>query len=136
MRRAGRRLLGLVGGAALLLGALIAWFVPVPARLVAGVMAFGSGVLISATSFDLIDEAQAVGGIVPTTLGALAGACAYVLANVLLARAAPGSASAPGPSSRPSRTSPARALRSRSVRSWTGSPNRWCSAWDWWPAAA
>ncbi|HVE24526.1 MAG TPA: hypothetical protein VNC22_03950, partial [Sporichthya sp.] len=48
---------GLLGGAALVLGAAVAWFVAVPARVVAAVMAFGAGVLISAVAFDLVEEA-------------------------------------------------------------------------------
>lgn len=77
---------GLVAGGALVLGALVAWFVPVPQRVVAGVMAFGAGVLISALSFDLVDEAEETGGLLPTVVGFLAGAVAYVAANVVLAR--------------------------------------------------
>lgn len=76
----------LVGGMALVLGALVAWFVAVPKRIVAGVMAFGAGVLISALAFDLVDEAESAGGMVPTVGGFLVGAFAYVGANVLLAR--------------------------------------------------
>jgi len=41
---------------ALVLSAAIAWFAPVPDRAIAMVMAFGSGVLISALSFELMDE--------------------------------------------------------------------------------
>ena len=77
---------GLLGGAALVVGAAIAWFVRVPPRVVAGVMAFGSGVLISALSFDLAQEAADTGGLVPTTLAFLAGALLYVAANLVLAR--------------------------------------------------
>ncbi|MFI5428219.1 ZIP family metal transporter [Aeromicrobium sp. UC242_57] len=77
---------GLLAGGALVLGALIAWLVRVPQPVVAGVMAFGSGVLISALSFDLIDEAERMGGLLPTVTGALGGAAAYVAANVFLAR--------------------------------------------------
>ena len=76
---------GLVAGSALVLGALIAWFVPVPKVVVAAVMAFGAGVLISALSFDLVDEAERIGGLVPTVVGFLAGASCYVVANVALA---------------------------------------------------
>jgi hypothetical protein len=42
---------GGLAGAALVLGAGVGFFARVPARLVAAVMAFGSGVLISALSF-------------------------------------------------------------------------------------
>ena len=48
---------GLVAGSALLLGAAAGYFARVPQRLIAAVMAFGGGVLISALSFDLMDEA-------------------------------------------------------------------------------
>ena len=77
---------GLLGGAALVVGASIAWFVRVPPRVVAGVMAFGSGVLISALAFDLAQEAADTGGLVPTTTAFLAGALLYVVANLVLAR--------------------------------------------------
>jgi len=77
---------GLLAGGALVLGATIAWVVDVPQRVVASVMAFGAGVLISALAFDLVDEAEATGGLTATALGFLGGATAYVLANVALAR--------------------------------------------------
>ena len=48
---------GLLSGSALVIGALIAWFAHVPQRVIAAVMAFGSGVLISALSFELMGEA-------------------------------------------------------------------------------
>ncbi|WP_370291195.1 ZIP family metal transporter [Nocardioides sp.] len=77
---------GLLAGGALVIGALIAWFVPVPRPLVSAVMAFGAGVLISALSFDLVDDAERGGGLLATTVGFLGGAIAYVGANVVLAR--------------------------------------------------
>lgn len=77
---------GLVGGVALVLGAAVAWWVRVPRRVVAGIMAFGAGVLISALAFDLVDEAQRVGGLGPTAGGFLGGAVVYVAINVVLAR--------------------------------------------------
>ena len=77
---------GLVGGAALVLGAAVAWLVRVPAKIVAGIMAFGAGVLISALAFELVDEAVREGGAVATAVGFLAGAIVYVAANALLDR--------------------------------------------------
>ncbi|MEU1207503.1 ZIP family zinc transporter [Nocardia sp. NPDC005825] len=77
---------GLLAGAALVMGAGLGYLVQVPAKLVATIMAFGSGVLLSAVSFELIDEAHARGGLVPTTVGALAGAVLYTGANSALAR--------------------------------------------------
>lgn len=77
---------GLVSGSALVVGALIGYFAQVPARLIAGIMAFGAGVLISALSFELIDEAYARGGIAATGAGFLGGAALYTFANWLLSR--------------------------------------------------
>lgn len=77
---------GLFAGAALVIGAAIAWVIQVPARGVGSVMAFGSGVLISAVAFELFDEAAHTGGLWPTVLGFGIGAAAYVLANLALAR--------------------------------------------------
>ncbi|WP_433346355.1 ZIP family metal transporter [Micromonospora sp. CA-111912] len=77
---------GLLAGSALLVGAALGWFVPVPRRVVASVMAFGAGVLLSAVSFELVAEAHELGGLLPTAIGAAGGALAYTGANVLLAR--------------------------------------------------
>jgi ZIP family zinc transporter len=77
---------GLLAGGALVVGALVAWFVHVPQKVIAGIMAFGAGVLISALAFDLVDEAETTGGLVPTIGGFLGGAAVYVAANVALAR--------------------------------------------------
>ena len=77
---------GLVSGSALLLGAAIGWFCDLPQRIVAAIMAFGSGVLISALSFDLMDEAWRHGGILPAALGFLGGASLFTIANLAVAR--------------------------------------------------
>lgn len=77
---------GLLGGLALVLGAAVAWFARVPPAVVAGVMAFGSGVLISAVAFDLVEEAAESGGLGPTAAGFLGGAVVYLAANAALAR--------------------------------------------------
>jgi ZIP family zinc transporter len=77
---------GFLAGAALLIGAAVGYFVRVPQRLIAGVMAFGSGVLISALSFELMDEAFHRGGFNATAVGFLAGGLVYTLVNWFLAR--------------------------------------------------
>jgi ZIP family zinc transporter len=77
---------GLVAGSALVVGAAVAWLVRVPRMVVASVMAFGAGVLISALAFDLVDEAETRGGLTPTVIGFLGGSVVYVLANLVLAR--------------------------------------------------
>jgi ZIP family zinc transporter len=77
---------GLLAGGALVIGAAVAWVLEVPRTLVAAVMAFGAGVLISALAFDLVDEAETTGGLGVTVIGFLGGAVVYVAANVVLAR--------------------------------------------------
>lgn len=77
---------GLVAGSALLLGAAAGYFARVPQRLIAGIMAFGGGVLISALSFDLMDEAYKRGGFDSTALGFIGGAALYTAANWYLSR--------------------------------------------------
>jgi ZIP family zinc transporter len=77
---------GLLGGGALVAGALVAWFARVPQSVVAAVMAFGSGVLISAVAFDLMQEAADTGGLLPAAIGFVGGALAYLAANAALGR--------------------------------------------------
>ncbi len=77
---------GLVAGGALLVGAAIGYFFRMPQRLIAVVMAFGSGVLISALAFELMDEAYRQGGPDASALGFLGGALLYTGANVVLAQ--------------------------------------------------
>jgi ZIP family zinc transporter len=77
-------LAGLLSGLSLVIGSLVAWFVKVPREVVALVMAFGAGVLISALSFDLVDEAARSGGVVPTIAGFVAGAVVYVVLDQIL----------------------------------------------------
>jgi ZIP family zinc transporter len=72
---------GLLAGSALLIGAALGYFARVPARVIAVVMSFGSGVLISALSFDLMDQAYRRGGFDSTSVGFLAGAAIYTAAT-------------------------------------------------------
>jgi ZIP family zinc transporter len=77
---------GLLAGSALVVGAAVGYWMSLPQRAVAAVMAFGSGVLISALSFELMDEAYARGGFLWTMAGFLGGAAAYTAANLLINR--------------------------------------------------
>lgn len=68
---------GFVGGASLLLGALVGAFAPVPRRVIGIVMAFGAGVLVSAVAFELTEEAfRAAGGWSPAA-GLIAGSLTF-----------------------------------------------------------
>jgi ZIP family zinc transporter len=75
---------GLLAGSALLVGALIGYFLHLPQRAIAAVMAFGAGVLISALAFELMDEAYHRGGFSATAIGFLMGAIVYTAANLYL----------------------------------------------------
>src|SRR3954466_4806293 len=75
---------GLVSGSALIIGALLAYFWKVPKKLIAFIMAFGSGVLISALAFNLMDEAYQRGGFDSTAIGFIAGAILYSVSNYFL----------------------------------------------------
>jgi ZIP family zinc transporter len=81
---------GLLAGSALIVGALVGYFARLPQRLIAAVMAFGSGTLISALAFDLMDEAYKKelhhsGNFNATAFGFIGGAAVYTAANWLLA---------------------------------------------------
>jgi len=75
---------GLVGGASLLIGALIGLVLNVSRRVIGLIMAFGSGVLISALTFELTEEASLAGGTAPVVIGLGAGGLAFFLANLLV----------------------------------------------------
>ncbi|WP_372698836.1 ZIP family metal transporter [Arthrobacter sp. JSM 101049] len=77
---------GTIAGAALVVGSALSWTWTIRAKLVSSIMAFGAGVLISALSFDLVEEAANGGGLWPTAGGFLAGALVYVGANAVLER--------------------------------------------------
>jgi ZIP family zinc transporter len=73
---------GLLSGSALVIGAALAYVPHISQRVLAAVTAFGAGVLISALSFELIEEAHDRGGLWPTALGFLIGALIFTAANV------------------------------------------------------
>jgi zinc transporter, ZIP family len=78
---------GLVSGSALVIGAGFGYYLQLPRRLIASVMSFGSGVLISALSFDLMDEAYKLGGFIATSAGFILGATLFTVANILVSNA-------------------------------------------------
>ena len=77
---------GFVTGSALLIGALCGYYLRMPGRLIASIMAFGAGVLISAIAFELVDEAYNLGGFPHVTIGFIIGAVIFTGVNVYLAR--------------------------------------------------
>jgi ZIP family zinc transporter len=72
---------GWLAGSSLLIGAFVGYHFNLGEKIPSLVMAFGSGVLVSALSFELMDEAFKVGGIYSTGFGFLAGSIVYTTAN-------------------------------------------------------
>jgi ZIP family zinc transporter len=77
---------GLVGGSALVVGALVGALTRLPDRLAAWVMAFGAGTLISALAFDLTEEAFERGGLDAVALGMAIGSVAFFGGNAFINR--------------------------------------------------
>jgi len=75
---------GGVSGLALVLGAMVGYFIKLPHKIIASVMAFGAGVLISALSFELMATATDQGGLVASALGFTSGVLLYSVANGFL----------------------------------------------------
>src|SRR3954465_10406730 len=77
---------GLVGGIALVVGAVLGIFLSASARLIALVMGFGAGVLISALAFELAEESFRRGGTDATVIGLTAGAPPFFVGDLILDR--------------------------------------------------
>ncbi len=78
---------GLFGASSLLVGAALAFGLPIGRRALGLVMGFGSGVLISAVAYELVLEAAANSdGGWAVALGLSAGAVTFYLGDLLLAR--------------------------------------------------
>ena len=77
---------GFVGGAALLIGALLGLYLKVGLRVIGLVMAFGAGVLISAVAFELTEEAFRSGGATAAALGLAAGSLTFFTGDWLIDR--------------------------------------------------
>jgi zinc transporter, ZIP family len=77
---------GFVGGVALMLGAAAGLAFHVSNRVIGLVMAFGAGVLISAVTFELTDEAFKAGGLDSTAAGLALGSLTFFAGNSLLER--------------------------------------------------
>lgn len=77
---------GLLSGSALVFGAIAGYYLRISQKVVAIIMGFGAGVLISALSFELMDAAYQTGGIPSSAIGFISGALIYSGANYLLSK--------------------------------------------------
>ena len=72
---------GWLAASSLLLGAMIGMFAKLSRKVVASVMAYGSGVLIAAVCFEQLPDALRLGGHLPTLVGMFCGGSLFVLAS-------------------------------------------------------
>lgn len=75
---------GFVGGFALLVGAVLGLLWRTPPRVAGLVMAFGAGVLISAVSFELVEEGFESSGALPVLIGLAGGAVTFYIGDWIL----------------------------------------------------
>jgi zinc transporter, ZIP family len=78
---------GLFASSSLLLGALLTIWLPLNRRVLGLVMAFGSGVLISAVAFELVEEAFETSGLLSdVAIGLFAGCATYSIGDAAIDR--------------------------------------------------
>lgn len=77
---------GLLGALSLVAGAGIAYVARLGTRVIAGIMSFGCGILISAVAYDLIFDGFRAAGLRPVIVGAITGSIAYAVANWIVSR--------------------------------------------------
>jgi ZIP family zinc transporter len=76
--------LGLIGSSALVIGGAIGSYWRAPTKVTGVFLAFASGSLVAALSFELFPEAVDVGGLAPASAGLFVGAAAFVVLNTWL----------------------------------------------------
>ncbi|QFT89246.1 zinc transporter ZupT [Bacillus sp. THAF10] len=77
---------GMVAGGALLLGALSGLFLPIPRRITAFIMAFGTGVLIGAASFELLGKIEEKAGYSYVIIGFSLGAIVFTVLEMFISK--------------------------------------------------
>ena len=75
---------GALAGSANLLGALLVLWLPLNQRIIAGVMALGTGALIGAVVYGLLGEALAIGTLLDIALGFLGGAALFAAIDIII----------------------------------------------------
>ena len=83
-------LFGVIASSALVLGALAGGRLQIPKRVLAAMLAFASGALITALSFELFEDSYEQGGIWRAALGLFAGAVVFTVVSQRLDRLAEG----------------------------------------------
>jgi len=77
---------GAISGSAVFLGALAAIFLPVKQRIIGDIMAFGTGILIGAASYELLEDSLHDGGLKATAIGFTLGALIFTILNYFVSK--------------------------------------------------
>jgi zinc transporter, ZIP family len=77
---------GGIAGSAVFVGALLGLFVPVKKKVIGYIMAFGTGVLIGAAAFEMLDDSLHIGGLTVTIIGFMIGASLFTAFDIMLAK--------------------------------------------------
>lgn len=77
---------GAISGSAVLVGALISMSMPIPKKIIGLIMAFGTGILIGAASYELLGESVEKGGLLPTSIGFVTGASVFTLLDIFISK--------------------------------------------------
>jgi len=83
---------GAIASSALLLGAAVGARVRIPERVLASMLAFAAGALITALTFELFEDSYEMGGLWRAALGLAVGAVVFTVLSALLDRMAEGHA--------------------------------------------
>ncbi len=83
-------LFGAIASSALVIGAAVGARVRIPQRVLAAMLAFAAGALITALAFELFEDSYELGGIGRAVLGLAGGAVVFTALSALLDRAAAG----------------------------------------------
>jgi len=75
---------GFISGSTLFIGAILGMYLKVPKYIIGAIMAFGSGVMISALTFDLMETAFQSGGFGSASIGFIAGTILFVAGDYLI----------------------------------------------------
>jgi ZIP family zinc transporter len=88
--------LGFIASIPLVIGCIVALFVSLPKGVIAAIMAFGSGVLVAALTFSLVQEAFSLSqSIPPVVIGFILGGVSYSVANRILDKKSSGHGDSP-----------------------------------------
>ena len=98
---------GVIASSALVLGALAGARIEIPKRVLAAMLAFAAGALITALAFELFEDSYEQGGLWRSAVGLLIGAVVFTLVSHRLDRLAEGNRAEDHGSEKPDTDAPA-----------------------------